>query len=366
MQRRYTYLQALLFFGLVFHALSAHADHLSGGLGIEQTAPINTESAVPLKQGSWIAGVRTEYVNNDSFSDQELITLRGIGINRDGEADEDLHSIDSILGVSLRAAYGVTENLTVGFRLPYVRRENIREPEEGHAHGANPIVVHDIVEHGDSAGIGDTTFFGQYRFYHDGSSDIAALFGVKTPTGETGEEGFEGEHFGGRFVTDVFPSEEEEGHHHQGTRLETHQQPGSGSWDGIVGVAYSRSISPVNFDTSVLYTVVSEGSQDTDLGDIFNYNFALSHPTNAFVPCQPCSWNLVLELNGEWRDKEERGDIEIGNSGGHVLYLAPGFRFIGPGGWNMALSAGYPVVNDLNGDQSEPDYRIVGTVNFNF
>ncbi|MGH8537954.1 MAG: hypothetical protein ACREXM_16250 [Gammaproteobacteria bacterium] len=366
MWRHRSLIQSFTFLGLAFYALAPHADHLSGGFGIEQTAPINTESAVPLRQGGWTVGVRTEYVNNDTFSDAELINLRGRGIDRDGEADEDLHSIESILGVSLRAAYGVTDNLSLGFRLPFMRRNNIREPEEGHAHAPDPIVVHNIIEHGDTVGIGDTTFFGLYRFYRDANNDVAALFGVKTPTGETDEDGFEDEHFAVRYRTNVFPSGHEEDHHHEGRRLETHQQPGSGSWDGILGLAYSRPMGPVNFDSSILYAVVSEGSQDTDLGDAFNYNFAVSHPTQRFVPCQPCSWNLVLELNGEWRDQEARGGEEIGNSGGHVLYLAPGIRFIGPAGWNVAVSAGYPVVNDLNGDQSEPDYRLVGTVNFNF
>ncbi|MGH8643253.1 MAG: hypothetical protein ACREX4_01885 [Gammaproteobacteria bacterium] len=127
---------------------------------------------MPLKAGGWTMGVGAEYVNNDVFSDAERITF---GINRDGRAAEDLHSIESLLGVSLRAE--MTENLTLGFRLPYSRRNNLRESEEGHAHGTNPIVVHTIIEHGDSEGIGDTTFFGLYRFINDGSNHVSALLG---------------------------------------------------------------------------------------------------------------------------------------------------------------------------------------------
>ncbi len=360
-----------LFWAVVLGSLAswmidAQADHLSGGFGIEQAAPINTESAVPLRRNGWTLGLRTEYVDQDTFGDVELINLRGADINRDGEANEDLHSTKSLLGVSLRAAYGVTENLTLGFRLPWIRREDIREPEEGHGHGANPIVVHDIIEHGDSAGVGDTTFFGLYRFYHDTTNDVAALFGVKTPTGDTDEEGFEDEVSAGRFVTNVIPEDHEDDHHHAGRRLETHLQPGSGSWDGLLGLAYSRPLGPANFDTNFLYTIVSEGSQDTDLGDALSYNFAVSYPTERFVPCQSCRWNLILELNGEWRDKEERSGVEIDNSGGHVVYLSPGLRFVGIGGLNLGVSFGYPVVTDVNGDQVEPDYRLVGTINVTF
>jgi hypothetical protein len=344
---------------------SAHADHLSTGLGYAQSAAINTESAVPLERGGWSVGVRAELLQNGELSDNRLVNLRVRDVQRDGVADEDLHSIDYVLGGSLNLAYGFTENLTVGVRLPYVKRNDIREPEEGHAHGGDPIVIHNVIEHGDSAGIGDITVSGMYRFFSGNSSDVAVLFGVKAPTGETNQKGFRNEQFVKRVDTGVLPGAGD-GHEHSGRRLETHQQPGSGSWDALLGLAWSRALGPLNLDASALYTYVTEGSQETDLGDLLSYNLALSRALDRARPCDGCSWNLVLELNGEWRDKEDVSGERTDNSGGHLLYLSPGVRLSGPRGWSVAVSAGYPLVKDLNGDQSEPDYRLVGSLGYRF
>ncbi len=351
---------------LALSAGAVSADHLSSGLGVVESSAINTEGAIPLDKGAWVVGARSEFVKNGSLSDNELIDLRVQDIQSDGVADQDLHSIDYVWGLSLNLAYGMTENLSVGLRVPYIKRNDIREPEEGHAHNGGPIVIHDVIEHGDSAGIGDTTVSGQYRFFSGGHSNVAALFGVKAPTGNTHQNGFKNEVFVKRVDTGVIPSEEEEGHEHEGKRLEAHQQPGSGSWDALFGLAYTQGLGAATLSTNVLYTYVTEGTQETDLGDLFSYNLAVSHTMHGTTSCSGCAWNLVLELNGEWRDKEDRSGETIDNSGGNLLYLSPGVRFTAPQGWSISLSAGYPLAKDLNGDQSEPNYRLIGALSYNF
>lgn len=341
------------------------ADHLSSGLGYGQSAAINTESAIPLDRGAWSVGARTEFVQNDTISDSDLIDLRVRDIQRDGVADEDLHSVDYVLGVSLSLAYGLTKNLSVSVRVPYVLRNDIREPEEGHSHNGAPIVIHNVIEHGDSGGIGDTTFSGLYRFFSRHNQNVAVLFGVKAPTGNTDQNGFEDEVLVKRVDTGVVPGAEA-GHEHDGKRLETHQQPGSGSWDALMGLTWSGGADALDIDASVLYAYVTEGSQQTDLGDLVSYNLAVSRSARGERLCAGCAWNLVLELNGEWRDEEERSGERIDNSGGHLLYLSPGLRFSGPQHWSFAVSAGYPLVQDLNGDQSEPAYRVVGSLSYTY
>jgi hypothetical protein len=139
-----------------------------------------------------------------------------------------------------------------------------------------------------------------------------------------------------------------------------------------MGLAYTQIFGAFAFDTNVLYTVVSEGSQDTDLGDIFDYNFALSyrlgvgHPNTFFTEPGRFAWDLILELNGEWRDKEEVSGREDDNSGGNIVYLSPGVRLTGGRRWSLAASFGYPVVTDLNGDQVDPDYRVLSNLSFAF
>mgnify|MGYP002630902133 CR=1 FL=1 len=341
------------------------ADHLSGGFDLGQSSAILTESANPLPQGRWYASISTEIVENQSFSDDKLVGLRAFDILQYGDAHADLHSIEKISGTSISLGYGFTENLTVGLRVPYVKRENIREPDEGHSHDGGPIVIHDVIEHGDSSGLGDTTLMGMYRFRSTESSNMALLFGVKLPTGEEKESGFRDEVFVRRIDTGVIPDDHGDdehdavGHSHTGNRLETHQQPGSGSYDSIAGFAYSRLLGQFNLDSSLLYTFANEGSQDTNLGDSFKYNLALTYPLQA-------SLDMVLELNGEWRDREVRGSEIINNSGGRHLYLSPGFRYQSGNNWSASLSLGLPLKEDINGYQSEPEKRWSGSLSFNF
>jgi len=129
--------------------------------------------------------------------------------------------------------------------------------------------------------------FSQWRFFNtaDNLTHVALLDPVKMPTGRTDRAAVKnGE--GGREM------------------YETHFQLGSGSRYGSLGVAFTQGLGNFSFDFNVLYTWVTKGARDVDLGDVFSYN--------------------------------------------------------------AALSFGVPIVTDLNGYQVEPDYRITGRFNITF
>ncbi len=177
--------------------------------------------------------------------------------------------------------------------------------------------------------------------------------GLKTPTGEDGVREAEGALF------------------------ELEQQPGSGSWDPFFGLSYNHNLGKIGLSANLLYTAVTEGSQDTELGDIFNYNLAASyrvtfpegghdHDSHAHSFDILDYVDLVLELNGDRREHVKINDRNDENTGGHTLYLSPGLR-VGLGHKvSLFTSLGIPIVNDLNGQQSEPDYRIIGGLSFSF
>jgi hypothetical protein len=340
----------------------AMADHLSGSIDLGRNSAILTEGATSLPVGSWYGSFSSEIVKNRSFSDDKLIGLRAFDIVNHGAAEDDLHSIEKVSSTSLTLAYGYSENLTLGLHLPYIERENIREPEEGHSHDGAPIVIHDVIEHGDSSGIGDVTLMGLYRFHNTSTTQIALLFGIKLPTGKDDQDGFENKVFVRRINTGVSPEHghgDSSGHAHNGDRLETHQQPGSGSYDPMLGFAYSRELGPVDLNSSLLYSFANKGSQSTNLGDSLKYNLGLTYSLYNYL-------DFVLELNGEWRDSEVRGKSVIGNSGGSHLYLSPGIRFHPAGDWTASISFGIPLHEDIHGFQSEPESRLAGNLGFNF
>lgn len=317
---------------------SAWADHASVGLGGGAGSPIYTESAITLPQGRWSASLRSEYNNFSRIADPQL-------------ADSERHSVDTLLSTALGLSYGLTDDLTLGLRLPYIQRRNVREADHhvfDHGAGAHGHPER-ILDLGDPEGLGDATLFGEYRFLRsvDQQTHLAALFGVKLPTGETRRK-------------------------HDGERLETGFQPGSGSTDGLLGVAATHLSGALSYDASLLYSVVTTGAQHTDLGDVLSYNLATSYrlggerPANPYDLTQPHAWDLILELNGEHRDRERTHGEREENTGGNIVYLAPGVRYLNKTGWGLALSLGVPVVENLNGTQADPDYRVLSSLNAAF
>jgi hypothetical protein len=71
--------------------------------------------------------------------------------------------------------------------------------------------------------------------------------------------------------------------------------------------------------------------------------------------------DAVLELNGEWQAKQTISGASDPNSGGNVVFLSPGMR-IASNRWSGFVTVGLPIINDLNGVQSEPTYRLFGGV----
>lgn len=322
------------------------ADHASASFETGAAGAIMTTPGATLPRGKFVLGGSMQFIEFDDIPDSTLKTF--------GAADEDVHSVNSLFNYQINLAYGITDNLTIGAGIPYVQRNDIRV-----AH--NDMGMGEVEAAGDSSGIGDVRLFGQFRFLHDTLQDVAVLVGVKTPTGAT--------------------SEREAG----GDLFETDHQPGSGSWDPFLGAAYNRAFGRTGLSANVLYTFTGKGSQQTELGNIFDYNLAISyrlftimeahhHPhgqehvhehhehNNAIVQYI----DAALELNGDVRDRNKISGKDEDNTGGHTVYLSPGFR-IGLGrSISIYSSIGIPVVNDFNGVQSEPEYRVIGGMSLVF
>jgi Putative MetA-pathway of phenol degradation len=345
-------------------ASPAFAHHPSGVGSTGGAGPIATISASTLEQGHSAAAIFFEMVKINPFSDTELKTFAGKHIHA--------HSLDAILAPTLIYAYGVTNDLTIIGRLPVVTRKDIREGHHSHGPAGNTVD-----ERGDSSGIGDLTLLGMYRFYNNKATRTEAtlLLGVKAPTGRTNEYDALGERFEAEF------------------------QPGSGSWDGLFGMAFTQRFTAWSFDANVLYQQVNKGTQDTDLGDRFNYNAAVSyrmtggpatpvgrmnlgampepmyhggpkarghkHTHKEPAPPPGPALDLVLELNGEWHGHEKVAGVKEENSGGNVVYLSPGVR-LSMDKWSGFVSVGIPVVNHVNGVQAEPSWRLLTGIAVSF
>jgi hypothetical protein len=329
-------------------ATDAVAHHPGGPGNPNASGPINTISASTLPKGAAAAGLVAEATSLDALSDDALAEAAEAA-HETGEHHAHVHSLDAIRSAALTFAYGVTDDLTLSVRLPHVTREDVREGHthenaSGEAHGS----VHAL---GDSSGFGDLAVLAQWRFLQMRDLEMAALIGLEAPTGETEEKNGEGEAFDAEF------------------------QPGSESWDFLIGLAVTRRLGRWSFDASGLYTMATAGVADTDLGDRFNYGLAASyrafgsrphaHPEGMREHSHGPALDLVLELNGEWHaEQQESGEADV-NSGGHVLYLAPGAR-VSLDALSAFASLGVPIARDLTGVQAEPDLRVVGGIAYRF
>ena len=358
---------------LFFLALPAEAHHPGGGGNTGSGGPINTISADTLSEGLIAASVRYEFIRMGQLNDADLLAAAAKGTHA--------HSLRSIDAVSLSVAYGITNDFTVGVRAAGVRRSDIREPAEDMLSGGHMGIMNandmsglmspdGINRRGNSAGFGDVTMLGQYRFHNNAQTGTSAavLFGFKAPTGSTNQR-------------DAF-----------GNLFEAEFQPGSGSWDGLFGAAFTKRTGRWSFDVSGLYYLITNGSQNTNLGDRFLFGAAVSYrlvgasgsskevelheycmqPRNQLqehclyhanhdhsdMMKTPYTLDLVLELNGEWHDKQRIAGIPDPNSGGTTVYLSPGVR-VGFDRFSGFVSVGVPIINEHNGVQSKPDFRVL-------
>lgn len=340
-------------------ATNATAHHPGGGGSAGSAGPINTISASTLAQGQGAVAIMFEMIRIREFSDTQLLHNATQG----GHS----HSLKSITAPAVAMSYGVTNDLMVSARLPYLVRRNIRE---GHQH--DPIEPPELHDRGDTSGVGDVTVLGQYRFFNNRAtgSEAAVLLGFKAPTGETKRSDRAGE------------------------RFETEFQPGTGSWDGLLGGAVTQRFGAWSFDANVLYVLAGKGEKATDMGDRLLYNAAVSyrligtvaapgpmyagthshthkhgsgaasHHHQEAAPKGP-ALDLVLELNGDQHAKQIVDGEKDPNSGGNVLYLSPGAR-LSLGQVSSFVSVGIPVVNNMNGTQAAPDWRLMSGIAVSF
>jgi hypothetical protein len=333
----------------IFAIPPAFAHHPGIG-GVGGTGGIITIGGATLNQGQFAASFYVEYLRFKQLSDSTLAANPSSGV----------HGLQSIESRTLALAYGISNDLMISLRMPWVRRSGIREGVQEDL--ADPVTIND---RGSTSGFGDMTVLGQYRFLNNiaTGTQVAALFGFKAPTGATNR-------------VDPF-----------GEIYEAEFQPGSGSWDGLFGAAMSQRLNRSwAFHANALAVFTGTGTQATNLGNRFLYNAALSYRVFGETSNEPAGYkahahvipprhshskapvetkphrdvalDTILELNGEWHDKSRTAGIADPNSGGNTIYLSPGLR-LSVNNWSTYASVGVPIVADVNGTQSKSSWRMV-------
>jgi hypothetical protein len=286
---------------------------------------IHTLPGESMPAGKWAFALRADYQDFDAFSASQLLSYANQGVFT--------HSIDSSFVLRAGAAHALSDELTVGADLPWISNQNMRE---GVDNGGTPAVQ----DNGDQRGLGDMSLFAQWKFHEDLDSRVYAslYFGAKVPTGKT----------------DV--------HSPTGELLEPDHQPGSGSTDPFAGVALSKSFGTSTLAASVFYTLAGDGSQNSNLGDVLRLSLGWGWSGSQATGAPVLRW--MVELNGQWHDHMTMDGVTDPNSGGVQLFVAPGVRASWSSGFSCFFSVGVPLVQNLDGTQSETNYRASTGIGF--
>ena len=312
----------------------ALADHM-GPSGFGSGGGMSVFSPETMDGGHWGAGFRLAFTRPEQRSDQELETLAERGIAA--------HNTDYNLNASLGLAYGVNHHITLSAELPYLRRDNLREADDG-----------EVQSLGSVAGIGDLNLLAKYRLTDGETSGFAVIGGIKMPTGSTQKTSRDGE------------------------RLETEHQPGTGSWDPIFGASASTTLGAVQLTASGLYQLSTNGAQRTRLGNRAQAGIALSHrfgePAHEHAQSHNhhhgdeldehqehahSSWDAYVELAGEWEGRQRIDGQTEEASGGKWAWVAPGIRFNAASGWSASAGVAVPIWQEIRASHPDNRYRVV-------
>lgn len=309
---------------------ASHGHHPPGGLGVQVVGPVTTMSADTMLKGDLAGSFEFDYLRFNTRSDAELRAL--------DDAHVHAHDTDYIQRGSLGLAYGFSDRLTLGLRIPYIRAVGRRAAE--HTHGAESP----ILDLGTAAGLGDISVVGQYALTTGSGAGprwrSAVLGGLKLPTGETRV------------------------HDNRGHRLGAHDQPGSGSWDPILGVVGSVSGERWSVDGNLIYTHATKGAQDTKLGSLVEFRASVSYALRDHDADADIDWDVTvaLELTGESLGKDEVSGITEEHTGGAYALLGPALRVTSPRGISFYGAAGFEVWEDVRDHAPPPDYRVMAGI----
>lgn len=306
------------------------------GIGGGKSATAYTISANTMEKGGFFLGVNAETIRNKNLSDAAILAE----LNRGGDH---LHAIDSVNSYSLVASYGITNDLTLNLQLPYVTRKGIRAGENDNGPEVHP--------HDDIKELGDAAALLQYKVYDD-KFKVALLAGLKAPTGKDNVI-FEGE------------------------VLEADLQSGSGSWDLFTGVAFTKDFGDFSLHSDLLYKHNNKGVGNSELGDIFTYNAALSFTLVDHKP-HVCltgsekeshdgySVDTFIELNGERAGADRFDGSRADNTGHNIIFATTGLQVSTEDHYSFFVSVSVPVYQDMNGVQNDIGYKSIISIGKSF
>lgn len=284
---------------------------------------LSTTSGETLKPNAVRASYRIDFTQFERMSNQDIRDITP-------EVGGDHKHFDALRWAMLQSveiSFGATEDLELGMSIGTYRGNDLRE---GHVHGSGTLGFH---EFGDVGGTTDPWVTAKWRWSRGPSGHFAFFGGVKLPFGSDTERG---------------AGEDEP--------LEPSLQPGSGTFDVRLGMAWSTWLTEkLTLDASAAYTYRSE-EDHFQIGDLVLVAAALAYRLSEDLQTFP-STSLFVEVAARHLFRNDEDGELVRNSGGTTLFVGPGVRvsFSARVSWDLAVQV--PVVQELHDEQQETEFK---------
>jgi hypothetical protein len=282
-----------------------------------------------MERGSITFLLRVDYTRFESLSPAEIENLTQSVVGDHAHFDVLDHSTLTTLGLQ----YGLSDHLELGVLFGYYGATDVGEGQE---HGG----AYEFHDFGDISGLADTWIAAKLRVRSAPSGDVALIGGIKAPTGEDD------------IVID-------------GERIDQSLQPGSGSWDASLALAYTRDLGQrCVLDASAQYVLRTQ-AHAYRIGDQANVGLALSFLISSDPYGTRSAWGFVEVSLREQAENEQEGQPHI-NSGGTTVFVTPGLRADVGAGVGASVGLQWPVIQSLNDVQQELEYKMTGALTISF
>ncbi len=323
------FLSGIVLFALIF-VPAAPVRASCGAAG----CAVDTGSWDERRAGEVTLGYEFEYADQD----QHRIGTRDAAFREiRGHHDEEF-TVNRTHRGSVSAAF--TDRISADLSVPFISRSH------AHIHRHQGA---DILESWDLDGIGDLRLLTHWMFWkpeNRRNPALSALLGGEFPTGKHKEENEAGE------------------------IAELGIQPGSNSYDLILGLSSSQRFevpmlrggrAEMPFFAGVTGQFNGPGTDDYRLGDRLQVNAGVSYPLTRH-------WGLLGQLNFLLRDRDDKGKTgeEIQKTGGEFLYFSPGLEFRPSERWRFYGLVQVPVYQRVNLIQIVSDYNLLFGASFKF
>lgn len=244
---------------------------------------------------------------------------------------------------TVTAGYGFSSRFKAFVSLPYLRNTMNMIMSNGVGLGWMDMTMEPVSKPGDA------TVMGLYRIYTDQDMQPAAALtlglGVKTPTGSSTETTASGGY------------------------LHAHMQPGTGSWDPLLSLLYTRTLSAVDLQADVTRQFATRNRQGYESGD--STSITVSSKFTAWRVFNP-GMGIIYLHTGRATDRDGRySDLtslmdDPANTGGDSLWVSPEIQVVPFRRLVVDVKIQVPVWEKVNGIQLVSSYRLLSGLTYRF